>query len=156
LYGFCTLGGCDRGMPIPPNYDLANEFKIAEFLTFAGSVLDYEITEELADTPLQLKLTKANGDFLLYYFNTLSVSPLEASKVITIYPNPVRYNISISSKVKINNTTFTILDISGKLIKSYNGLNENSIDVSTLEKGIYFMKITTDETTAITKKFIKI
>lgn len=149
--GLCTLGGCVITENTPSNY-LENHFKVDRFYT--SGVYNYEITEENLTAPLQLKITNSIGDFLLYYFNTLSTSVLEKSKTVSIYPNPVKDNIVITSKVNLKHAHYDILDITGKIIKSYDVINNNTINVSGVEEGIYFMTITTGSK-IITKKFIK-
>ncbi|MDN3677985.1 S8 family serine peptidase [Flavobacterium paronense] len=73
---------------------------------------------------------------------------------IFIYPNPAA---SVLNFIVKNNTTvsdITINDISGKQIyKSVNAIN-NSIDVSSLSSGVYFVTFKSDNN-SVTKKFIK-
>jgi hypothetical protein len=73
---------------------------------------------------------------------------------IFIYPNPASSVLNFISKDNISISTITINDISGKEIyKSSNALN-NSIDVSNLSSGVYFVTFKSD-TNSVTKKFIK-
>ena len=77
-----------------------------------------------------------------------------SANTINIYPNPAKgiLNYSISNSVVL--TAITINDISGKEIyKSGNAVN-NSIDVSSLSSGVYFVTFQSDKN-LITKKFIK-
>ena len=71
---------------------------------------------------------------------------------ISIYPNPVNdiLNIKLKDNQKIS---FVITDINGREIISKTS-NDNNINVSNLKKGIYFVKITNDNS-SITKKIIK-
>ena len=71
-----------------------------------------------------------------------------------IYPNPAKGILNYTINDQIVLTAITINDISGKQIyKSGNTVN-NSIDVSGLSSGVYFVTFTSDKGTA-TKKFIK-
>ncbi|MCK5856683.1 MAG: T9SS type A sorting domain-containing protein [Bacteroidales bacterium] len=72
-------------------------------------------------------------------------------KTISIYPNPANSQITIAN-IKTNVAYIEILDIAGKTIKQLptNGLNQISITISGLSKGVYFIKSGTDF-----KKFIK-
>jgi PKD repeat protein len=70
---------------------------------------------------------------------------------ITIYPNPTSNQLIIDSEQKINE--ISIIDITGKTLKVYT-TSLNSINVSDLPSGIYFIKLITNENT-ITKKLIK-
>lgn len=57
---------------------------------------------------------------------------------ISVYPNPVRNVLNVNTNSQII-ASIEIYDVSGKLIISKN--NEFSIDVSNVENGIYFCKI---------------
>lgn len=71
---------------------------------------------------------------------------------ISIYPNPVNDILNIKSKDN-QKISFVITDINGREIISKTS-NDNNINVSNLKKGIYFVKITNDNS-SITKKIIK-
>ena len=71
---------------------------------------------------------------------------------ISIYPNPVNDILNIKSKDN-QKISFVIIDINGREIISKTS-NDNNINVSNLKKGIYFVKITNDNS-SITKKIIK-
>ncbi len=55
-----------------------------------------------------------------------------------MYPNPGTFNISISDSEKIAN--IFLMDVSGKLILSKKGPTE-SLNISALNRGLYFLKI---------------
>ena len=76
------------------------------------------------------------------------------SNSIGIYPNPTRnvLNYNITSEIAIS--AITINDISGKQIYKSVSLSTNSIDVSNLASGVYFVTFKSD-TNTVTKKFIK-
>ena len=73
---------------------------------------------------------------------------------INIYPNPAKGILNYTINNEIVLTAITINDISGKEIyKSVNAVG-NSIDVSSLSSGVYFVTFKSD-TNSVTKKFIK-
>jgi len=83
----------------------------------------------------------------------LAVSENIFAENILIYPNPVSGNtLYIKGKNPEKVHQIQIFDISGKLLKTENNpfRNKNSIDVSTLNSGIYLLKIDNK-----TLKFIK-
>jgi hypothetical protein len=87
-------------------------------------------------------------------FNTMNLSvnePTLVLKQIQITPNPAEDVLHITSKEKIESVR--ISDSNGRLIINSN-YTENFLNVSYLEKGIYFAAIKTDKGT-IVKKFIK-
>ena len=83
----------------------------------------------------------------------------EVNAEVNLYPNPVTnvLNISISTDV-LTNSNIEIFDVSGKKIATINeGLNNaQKIEYSTqnLAKGIYYVKVTMNNTTVV-KKFVK-
>ncbi|MDF3029107.1 MAG: hypothetical protein K0S23_3414 [Fluviicola sp.] len=84
--------------------------------------------------------------------NTLSVDKNTRPAPFVLYPNPA------SSVLRILNTTdqplsvLSILSLDGKIIKPR--LVENTIDISELKNGMYFLKIQTD-TEMLTLSFVK-
>ena len=73
---------------------------------------------------------------------------------INLYPNPVKnvLNYSINNGVVLS--SITINDISGKEIYKSANLTTNSVDVSSLSSGVYFVTFKSDKN-LVTKKFIK-
>lgn len=69
-----------------------------------------------------------------------------------IYPNPGTEIITISNSEYIDN--ISILDVNGKLIFSKSGSTE-TLDISTLKSGIYFIKVETNISSFKVLKLIK-
>lgn len=79
----------------------------------------------------------------------------DSSVDLLFYSNPVSNSLvfEVSNEVFIE---YTIIDLSGKtLLKGKSDEARNSIDVSSLESGIYFFQINEGQRGGITKKFIK-
>jgi PKD repeat protein len=73
---------------------------------------------------------------------------------ISIYPNPVNDLLYIKlNQLKIN--TIKITSIIGAQIDANLNKNNNTIDVSQLNAGTYFLSLTTDNDEVIVKRFIK-
>ncbi len=77
--------------------------------------------------------------------NTTGISEFGKNmKFITLYPNPTKNNtITIDNKSKLNISKIEIIDLTGKRIKQINVLDSNNqtIDVSELNTGIYFISL---------------
>ena len=72
-----------------------------------------------------------------------AVSP---EQTIIIYPNPANNKITILDKKKLpGETTITIFNITGTKVMQYEIGDRNAVelDISTLAKGIYLVKIQT-------------
>ena len=71
-----------------------------------------------------------------------------------IYPNPAKSLLNFDLKSDILISGISIVDIAGKqLIKSNNSVS-NSIDISSLSSGVYFITFQSEKK-SVTKKFIK-
>lgn len=104
-----------------------------------------------------VKLTDANGckDSIVFTINEpVGLNDVDANNLFVMYPNPT------SSLVELNfthqsNKTITVTDVQGKVCIQFtsNQINQQ-IDVSALNKGLYFVRVD-DETGTSIKKLIK-
>ena len=87
-------------------------------------------------------------------FATMSTLTVEENELVdfSMYPNPASDIVQLKFPVGIENTKVEIFDILGKQIK-VNLSEENTIDVSKLPSGAYFVSINADDT-KVTKKLI--
>jgi len=96
------------------------------------------------------------GDFgvFKYYDNVAGVTDNVISDLM-VYPNPASSIVNIATENNnINN--ISVFDITGKEVVSVKevGLNNTSIDVSNLDKGIYLLKVTTENNAQKTLKLL--
>jgi len=71
--------------------------------------------------------------------------------IINVSPNPTSSELTITSNEKIEK--INIIDLRGKIIKMISQ-NNNTVDVSSLTKGMYFLQVHTDKK-IVSKRFIK-
>lgn len=84
----------------------------------------------------------------------LGVNDREYDNSIFIYPNPATTILNFDVKNNVVISAITVNDITGKEIyKSANSIS-NSIDISNLSSGVYFVTFKSDNN-SVTKKFIK-
>src|SRR5690606_23195323 len=85
----------------------------------------------------------------------LSIEDVEVLKnQIHVYPNPVFNDLHISLPLSEKQVQVTLYNILGKKVLERNLLKSSKINVSFLAKGVYLLKIETQNGT-ITKKLIK-
>lgn len=103
-------------------------------------------------------LSSVDQDTEVFYDNislkenvTASVDKVFGSN-FSVYPNPTKNTISIRSSVSIDKAE--VFNVIGKKVISSTRFENNSIDVSKLSKGVYFLKVTSGDAIA-TKKIIK-
>jgi len=68
---------------------------------------------------------------------------LRQASDVKIYPNPSTGNLQLKFNSEIKSGTISVIDISGKLIleKQFNHSSTLNVDLTSLSKGIYFLKI---------------
>jgi uncharacterized repeat protein (TIGR01451 family) len=144
---------------LPPTVSSPNEshgavtFKIKPKAGFAvGDIIPNEASIYFDYNPAIVTNT-CNTEF----FATLSAASFSESQV-NVFPNPSQSSIQIS----IPSSTETmaqirICDVLGKTVKLITNLNANSmqLDVSSLEKGVYLLVVTSQSQQKIIKKLIR-
>ncbi len=81
---------------------------------------------------------------MLQVGNNTVIESLTFNKLLKIYPNPAQEQLTIVGLDKFSINKIEILDISGKLVKSFSTFNvseEFKINISDLNEGIYFIKL---------------
>jgi uncharacterized protein (TIGR02145 family) len=84
--------------------------------------------------------------------NKVSITNSTISKEVILYPNPVTEKLYLKNS-NYANSTIMIFDLQGKQVLCKQ-IDSNPIDISSLEKGIYVVKLVGSENVMITK-FIK-
>jgi hypothetical protein len=66
---------------------------------------------------------------------------------LVVYPNPVNSTLTVDNINTDGNATITLVDLQGKIVynNTVSDLNGNfKIDMSNYESGVYFVRVTTD------------
>ncbi len=93
------------------------------------------------------------GDEIMWFENRNTLSNNDNYLYeISLFPNPTNGNLNIHSKNMI--TQIEIYSITGQLVRNFS--NQNKIDISNLNDGIYMLRIRDIEGFVSTKKVIKI
>lgn len=103
-----------------------------------------------------------NPPIITNTFNTefvqqLGLTDFENADFI-FYPNPVSNNITVTVKNNSAIRSLLVYDMLGKLILSQepaSALSTQSLDVSTISKGMYLLEVTTEQQLKVVKKFVK-
>lgn len=102
--------------------------------------------DEIQSPAINQPLTIIEGN------NPLSVQD-ESFSDLVIYPNPARDVLFIQSSLNITNSIATVFDINGRRVLN-SPILKNALDVSTLQTGLYFLKIESNGQ-IINHKFLK-
>lgn len=130
---------------------------------FTRNVTEYKWLTDGFHGPV-LQITKQGGggnNITVKYYNHIptdvSVNPAEASNPISIYPNPATNLLTIKIPSANEDITLIVTDISGREIinQQYrDNISEIKLPVEQLQKGLYFIGITT-VSAKYSGKFIK-
>ncbi len=119
----------------------------------SGSFLRKEFVGISADASL-IAFPVDDTTVRIFYAPDVELNTQEfTSESIVVSPNPVTHILSINTPVPA--TRVTLFDSTGKRLFSKSDNNLESINLSLLQAGIYFVKITTSNNQTITKKIIK-
>ena len=90
--------------------------------------------------------------------NSLAINEVEGESVVYLYPNPTSnlLQIAVDNKIDVPDT-YTIINSVGQVIKTKKIDSETdlSINVSNLSQGIYFLKLSKNQSESKTIRFIK-
>jgi hypothetical protein len=154
--GTALLTNCESGES--PNNSMTrshqNDIVMSYLRPFLASVLKGDAAQGASFVS---KLTSDSEVTYKRDCSTAGINNNDLSSFIYIYPNPANevLNIdltAISNKIEVAN----ILDITGRIIKSYSAKSAsvNSINISQLPSGVYFVKIVTTDNEYV-KRFVK-
>lgn len=118
---------------------LENDFKVGMYLyTPSVGVTDWSLAKWI----------------VFLYKNTLVNEMLELKENVQIYPNPTQNNLQVKLD-KSENHSFEIKSLDGKVVQQEN-LISNTISVSNLVEGMYFLEIKENDKLISRLKFQKI
>ncbi len=130
---------CSTGLSLSQNPAAGTE------LTEGVYTISFESTDDQGNT--------TDCSFELTVEEILGVGDVSLNAGISIFPNPASNVITVSSSNQ-NLTSVRIVDIAGKTLIDVSNVNLESqtIDISTLAQGVYFVNINNEITKRITKK----
>ena len=112
----------------------------------------YWQTIALSGNKTQLLVKAGSAAIIRFSSITTGLKELKSDNRLLIYPNPANDKIYFDEAV-FWNAELTIYTIDGKIVVKNNHLTDNSMDVSNLSPGIYFMEIE-NENFSTTQKII--
>ena len=96
----------------------------------------------------------ANQTITLTEGSTLSTQTEVFAEDLTLFPNPAKSTLYVKTKYNLNDAIYTVFDISGKRVLNSKFGKNNTVDVSSLSTGTYFLRVMQDGVSN-TQKFIK-
>lgn len=98
------------------------------------------LVNELTPSPPLASASNITGTIICI---TTGINDVDnAQPIIRAYPNPATKSLTVVIPEELSNSSFEIIDISGKIVRSFDSLNSRIIDVSDLSCGTYYLRST--------------
>jgi len=133
--------GFEKMSSLNTHFGLGTETSITNIIVYWPS----GIVDNIPNPSINDTITIIEGATLNIVDETLSD--------VSIYPNPVDDVLTITTSLDLSEKIATVFDINGKRVLNQK-LNSNSINVSTLNSGVYFLRLESEGKT-FERKFIK-
>lgn len=147
LKGYDINGNVLYSKSLPPTTFLSNfdyQYIVLNWTNVKSFAVEYKKGSQVQPG------TSVYYDDLVYSINeTLSAEDASSEEAVSIYPNPVKKNLTIDTKKPF--LSAEVYNVNGQVLKISNSKN---IDLSKLEKGNYVVKVKTNNN-VISKKIIK-
>ncbi len=152
LYETVTTYGIDF---CSPSYPENNIFTTAYIYDFHIQHLPgpFTYTYTVNGNEEMLVVVNASGNQAVYGNSALSIQDLQVNNSVFVYPNPVNDVLYIKNQDVFKINKAEIYDVQGKLLYVSKEI-KNTIDVSSLQSGLLFIKIYTNKGFII-KKVVK-
>ena len=97
----------------------------------------------------------ASNEVVVYYHTPTLVPNLKSSEYFKVYPNPSNGFLHILTEPE-KSFTVELISCEGKILKNrFRGTGFLDLNLSDLEKGIYFLKMYTDKNVSIQKLILE-
>ena len=129
--------------------------------TGTGGTASYSVGQVLYTTATGTNGSVAQGVQQPYEISvTTGVKEANINLVMNVFPNPtinyITLKVDASTSLSNQQLSFQLIDLQGKIIENKNVMQSNtSINMETLPKAIYFLKVTRNNQIVKTFKIIK-
>jgi len=153
-YRYGSRGGITNYLTevgIYPFYNYSNEVP-----TDVGMEVDGSMNSPIANMGTSypsLNLDVNNGMVYRFSYGFVNVESNILDGEISIFPNPVSSELRINYNNNVTINSISISNVNGKVVKQIINQQVNTIDVSDLESGVYFINFKTNQE-QVTKKII--
>jgi hypothetical protein len=151
-YSMCELGTCHTGIPTGPT--TMSTHAVGGAQAFLGLNIDPNSIPGTGVVKVKVYRTGSFGnvDTLTWYINSVvaGVHELSLNGNVKVFPNPAKEKISLKNNLPGEITAVSMTDISGRKMEGIK-LENDQIDISNLNSGIYFLQISTSHGKCVQK-----
>ncbi|UPQ78891.1 T9SS type A sorting domain-containing protein [Flavobacterium azooxidireducens] len=151
IISYTTMAESELTLVLDPTFNGTIKVDNVNYTASAGLVT---IPSVPAGSHTITKGSVANLYYIKTAYTNLSVNNPISKKDIILYPNPVTNDLNISIANSITVERISIYSLIGQLVKSVDGSNVTTINMSDLTNGVYMVKIQTNQG-VIDQKIIK-
>ncbi|HRD57471.1 MAG TPA: T9SS type A sorting domain-containing protein [Ferruginibacter sp.] len=101
------------------------------------------------------RLVQRDLDGIVTYSKTLTANCQKVAPQIRLFPNPANNIITVSNINSQDISSLEIMDVTGKKVISTSAITHSTINIKTLTKGSYFLRIISKNGSTVTRRFIK-
>ena len=133
---------------------MPQSFRISDFIAPSNVM---QVVVSISDKPGTGNILEGGFDRFEITDVPLGLNESENGGFIAVFPNPAKDILYLNQQAYsslADNVSVEILDLRGRIVESVS-LNSNSIDISNIESGVYFIKIYHGGNTAGYSRFIK-
>jgi len=143
-----------KNVVIMANFDVTAQ-NITPYFPYTGTWYNLMDNSSFSVTDTTAPINLAPGEFRIFgnQPSNLGVDQFTLNKQLKIFPNPTKN----SFRVNMNAQQISIYDITGKLVKDFNGIfsKESIFSVSNLSAGMYIVKVNTNNHIAIKELIVE-
>ncbi|OFX31041.1 MAG: hypothetical protein A2X08_18245 [Bacteroidetes bacterium GWA2_32_17] len=166
LMNFGLTNSDIRAFAISGTYIFAGTWGGGVYLSQNGGTSWTQMSDGLTGNALFIESLAVKGDTLFagngYYgvwrrtiSEMIGIDEVNENNILTVYPNPASKNINIKTTIQSKDAMVSIFNIQSQLLLQQPLYKENTeINISTLTKGMYIIKVKSDKG-IVTNKFIK-
>lgn len=129
----------NKGFDVQRSQD-GQDWETLDFVEGNGTTIESQVYEFIDENPLSVnyyRLKQQDFDGQFAYSEMIRIENNTTVSNISLYPNPTIDRINFSENIQ---STIRLFDINGRLIRQYSNPINNSIDVSMIQKGMYFLE----------------
>ncbi len=102
-----------------------------------------------------LYISDTGNDRIRKVDNTVGIQQFKNDLQLTVYPNPNNGNFTIETNYTTEKQSLQLFDVTGKMVLSQTLNNKANINASSLDNGVYFLQVKTNQNISTQKVIVQ-